>query len=211
MSRTCQQKKEISSPKSTATAFVEAKARHYLQPLEDKLLEQIDKRLVATFSSLFKSILLFRNTKMGLLLSELGGYLAGHAHAPAATKRISNLLRCQKWSAKLIDDFFFEKANQRIDQLRLAGKRPLLVWDDSCIEKPESWFLEGLCSVESSKGKRLTKVKTGFYRPPASRICVPGFHWTGLLLSALGEVPSVCQMSWWTSRGKHKELATNID
>jgi len=85
-----------------------------------------------------------------------------------------------------------------------------LLWDDSRIEKPESWFLEGLCSVESSKGKRLTKIKKGYYKPPTARICVPGFHWTGVLLSALGEVPSLCQMSWWTSRGKHKEVGTNI-
>lgn len=31
-----------------------------------------------------------------------------------------------------------------------------------------------------------------------------------MLLSALGEVPSVCQMSWWTTRGKYQEVGTNI-
>jgi hypothetical protein len=210
MSKTCQQKKNICIPKSTATAFLEAKIHHYLRPLEGKLLEQIDKRLVATFLTLFRSILLFRNTKMGLLLSELGGYIAGHAHAPAGTKRISNLLRCKKWSASLVDEFLFAKANQRINQLWVAGKRPLLLWDDSRLEKPESWFVDGLCSVESSKAKRLTKIKKGFFKPPSARICVPGFQWTGVLLSALGEVPSVVQMSWWTTRGKYKEVGTNI-
>jgi len=210
MSKTCQQKKNICSPKSTSTAFLEAKAQHYLRPLEAKLLGQIDKRLVATFSTLFRSILLFRNTKMGLLLSELGGYIAGHAHAPAGTKRLSNLLRSNKWSASLVDAFFFALAKQRINQLRTLGKRPLLLWDDSRLEKPESWFVEGLCSVESSKGKRLTKIKKGFFKPPSARICVPGFQWTGVLLSALGEVPSVVQMSWWTTRGKYKEVGTNI-
>lgn len=30
------------------------------------------------------------------------------------------------------------------------------------------------------------------------------------MLSALGEVPSVFNMTWWTTRGKHKEYGTNI-
>ena len=210
MSTTCQQKKRIPALKSTAAAFLEAKAQHFLQPLHQQLLSQIDKRLVATFSTLFTSILLLRNSRMGLLLSELGSYITGYAHAPAGTKRISNLLRCKKWDAGLIDDFFFKRTQQRITHLLGADKRPLLLWDDSRLEKPESWFVEGLCSVESSKGKRLTKIKKGFFKPPSARICVPGFHWTGVLLSALGEVPSVCQMSWWTSRGKYKEVGTNI-
>lgn len=210
MSKTCHQNTTIHALKSTSVAFLAAKVQQYLRPLEDKLLAQIDKRLVATFSTLFKSILLFRNTKMGLVLSELGGYVAGHGHAPAGTKRISNLLRCQKWSAALVDEFFFAKAIQRINQLQAVGKRPLLLWDDSRLEKPESWFVEGLCSVESSKGKRLTKIKKGFFKPPSARICVPGFQWTGVLLSALGEVPSVVQMSWWTTRGKYKDVGTNI-
>lgn len=46
-------KKNSYVPKSTATAFLEAKAQQYLHPLEDKLLEQLDKRLLATFSMLF--------------------------------------------------------------------------------------------------------------------------------------------------------------
>ena len=54
------------------------------------------------------------------------------------------------------------------------------------------------------------KIKKGFYKPPTNRLCVPGFHWTGLMLSALGEIPSLCQMSWWTSRGKYKEYGSNI-
>ncbi|AQG78937.1 transposase [Spirosoma montaniterrae] len=210
MATPCTQNNNTTRVKSTANDFLQARIQHYLQPIQDQLLQQIDKRLVATFATLFSSILLFRNTKMGLLLSELGGYIAGHAHAPAGTKRLSNLLRCAYWDAAVIEEFFWAKTQRRIAQLATMGKRPLLVWDDSRIEKPESWFVEGLCSVESSKGKRLTKIKKGFYKPPSARICVPGFHWTGVLLAALGETPSVCQMSWWTTRGKHKEVGTNI-
>ena len=147
---------------------------------------------------------------MSLLISELGSFVAGYAHAPAGTKRISNLLRSKKWTSASIDEFFFHKTTTRIDHLTQAGKRALLLWDESRLEKPESWFLQGLCPVESSKAKRLTRIKKGYYKRPAGRICVPGFHWTGVLLSALGEIPSVCQMRWWTTRGKHKEVGTNI-
>lgn len=204
------QNNDKSPIKQNGASFLLHQSDRYLQGLESRLSDQIDKRLVRTFFDLFMVILAFRNRAMGLLLSELGGFICGFAHAPAGTKRISNLLRSKKWASSLIDDFLFEKAKRRMLALEQKGKRCLLLWDDSRVEKPESWFSEGLCSVHSSKAQRLTKTKPGFYRPPSSRICVPGFHWTGILLSSLGEVPSVCQMSWWTSRGKFKELGTNI-
>lgn len=193
-----------------ADNFLLKKSSKYLEGLLIKLDEQIDSRLVRTFYNVFISILILRNKSSGLLLSELGGYICGFRKAPAGTKRISNLLRSKKWEHKLIKDYLFEKTKERIASLQKEGKRPLLLWDDSRLEKPESWWSEGLCSVWSSKGKRLTKIKRGFYRPPSSRICVPGYKWTATMLSCLGGVPSVCQMTWWTTRGKHKELATNI-
>lgn len=195
---------------ANGSIFLIAQRDSYLKDLSTRLLAQIDKRLVHTFMDLFMVILVFRNRAMGLLLSELGGYICGFDHAPAGTKRLSNLLRCKFWDSSLIDDFLFDQARHRIAGLQQAGKRALLLWDDSCIEKPESWFSEGLCSVYSSKGKRLTRKKPGFYRPPSSRICVPGFNWTSVLVSHLGGVPSVCQMSWWTNRGKFKEQGSNI-
>lgn len=194
----------------SAGEFLMSQSSVYLQVLQDRLNTLIDERLGRTFFDLFMVMLTFRNRAMGLLLSELGGYVCGFEHAPAGTKRISNLLRCKGWSSALVDDFLFERAKDRLSCLQERGKRALLLWDDSRIEKPESWFAEGLCSVHSSKGGRLTKIKRGFYRPPVSRICVPGFQWTSVLLSTLGGVPSVCQMSWWTTRGKFKELGTNI-
>lgn len=92
MCTTQQQKNKIASQKATASDFLSEKAQHYLQPLQDQLLEQIDKRLVATFYALFTSVLQFRNSKMSLLLSELGSFVGGYAHAPAGTKRISNCI-----------------------------------------------------------------------------------------------------------------------
>jgi hypothetical protein len=147
---------------------------------------------------------------MGLLLSELGAYICGPAHAPAGTKRISNLLRSKKWSHHLVDQHLFDQSKQRVRSMQRQGKRPLLLWDDSRIEKPESWFVEGLCSVYSTASQRMMKVKRGFYRPPVGRVCVPGFKWTAVMLSCLGGVPGVCQMSWWTTRGKFKEYGSNI-
>ena len=193
-----------------AANFLLNQASSYLSGLEQKLDNQIDKRLVRTFYDLFIAILIFRHTKMGLLLSELGAYICGPAHAPAGTKRISNLLRSKKWTHQAIDDHLFSRAKQRIQQLRIQGQRPLLLWDDSRIEKPESWFVQGLCSVFSTAAQRMMKIKRGFYYPPTKRVCVPGFKWTAVMLSHIGGVPSVCQMSWWTTRGKFKEHGSNI-
>lgn len=186
------------------------KLDEYSRDLLKQLDQLIDIRLVRTFYNLLAIILTFRERRMGLLLTELGGFLCGHAHAPAGTKRISNLLRSKKWSADFIDTYLFTRSTQRIESLLDQGKRPLLLWDDSRVEKHESWLMEGLCSVWSSKAKRLTQMRPGYYRPPKERICVPGFKWTGVFLSALDSSPSVCQMSWWTTRGKHKEDPDNI-
>lgn len=95
-----------------------------------------------------------------------------------------------------------DHAGQRLAALRAKGERVLLLWDDSVIEKPESWFSEGLCSVASSKAKRLTRVKPGYYTPPKSRICVPGFDWTSVVMTTLQSAPSLVTMRWWSTRGK---------
>ena len=175
----------------------------YLQPLLQTLDHQIDKRLVRTFFDVFVSILRFRNRAFGLVLSELGAYVLNPEHAPAGTKRVSNLLRSKKWTCSQIESFQLSKAKQRVESLSNQGKEVLFLWDDSVVEKAESWYSEGLCSVPSSKGKRLTKVKTGFYSPPKARICVPGFDWSAVVITTLGSLPSVCMMRWWTTRGKH--------
>lgn len=196
--------------KQKAGSFLLHQVNRYTSQIRVDLDAAIDKRLVGTFFNLFVIILMFRERRMGLLLSELGGYLCGHAKAPAGTKRISNLLRSKKWSACLIDDHFFERSVERITRIIAKGKRPLMLWDDSRVEKHESWVCEGLCSVWSSKAKRLTRIRPGYFSPPKQRICVPGFQWTGVFLSCLGQPPSVCQMSWWTTRGKYKEDPDNI-
>lgn len=204
------QDKDKSANYPSATTFLLKQAEQYLQPLTQGLDEQVDKRLVRTFYDLFMAILTFRNRVLGLLLSELGAFITGIKHAPAGTKRLSNLLRSKNWTHCRVEDFVLNRAAVHSTELVHRGLEPLLVWDDSVLEKPESWFTEGLCSVSSSKGKRLTKVKRGFYRPPTSRICVPGYHWSAVMLSAWRQVPSLCLMRWWTSRGKHQDNADNV-
>lgn len=204
------QNKVSSVLEQKAGHFLLRQCESYLSPLTQILDVQIDRRLVSTFYNLFVTILMFRNRAMGLLLSELGGYICGFDHAPAGTKRISNLLRSKKWISAVIDEFLFNRTKERVEELTKQGKRALLLWDDSRVEKHESWVCEGLCSVWSSKAKRLTRIRPGFFSPPKQRICVPGFQWTGVFLSHLGGVPSVCQMSWWTTRGIFKEDPDNI-
>lgn len=210
MFKTSEQSKSNFGTQSSAGAFLVKRIEQYTSPIRQELDAQIDKRLVNTFWDLFGIILMFRNRAMGLLLTELGGFLAGFKHAPAGTKRISNLLRSKKWSSETIDNQLFEKSKERLKQICGQGKRPLILWDDSRVEKPESCAAEGLCSVFSSKGQRLTRMRPGFFTPPSGRICVAGFQWTGVFLSHLGGVPNVCQMTWWTTRGKYKEDPDNI-
>lgn len=204
------QNKEKSPIRQKAASFLLSQVDVFTSSFRTELDAQIDKRLVNTFFDLFVVILMFRNRPMGLLLSELGGYICGFSHAPAGTKRISNLLRSKKWKASLIDAFLFKRTVERVEKLNEQGKRALILWDDSRVEKHESWLSEGLCSVLSSKAKRLTRIRRGFFDPPKKRICVPGFQWTGVFLSHIGGVPSVCQMTWWTTRGKYKEDPDNI-
>lgn len=204
------QDRKTSPIRQKSGEFILVQSDKYLSRIQKELFQQIDTRLARTFFDLFIAILSFRNRSMGLLLTELGGYVSGFKSAPAGTKKISNLLRCKGWTHQLIDNFFFNRGKERIEGLTKEGKRPLLLWDDSRIEKPESWFLQGLCSVYSSKASRLTKIKPGYYTPPGTRIHVPGYKWTGIILSNLGGVPSVFHMAWWTTRGVHKEWGSNI-
>lgn len=178
----------------------------FLTPLLVALDVRIDKRLVRTLVLLVGTIITLRHPGNGLVLSELGGYLLGPEQAPAGTKRISNLLRSAKWHYGLIDRFFWQEGDRRVGALHNSGETAIVVWDESVLEKPESSQLEGLCPVRSSKAKRLTHVKPGFYTPPTRPIFVPGMNWVGLLVLGITGAPVVAAMRWWTTRG---ELASD--
>ncbi|MDQ5853047.1 MAG: transposase [Chloroflexota bacterium] len=172
-----------------------------LAPLLTTLDAHLDKRLVRTFLATIVVLLQWRYGAHGLLLSELGAYLIDPAHAPAGTKRLSNLLRSRKWSPLLIEHFLWQQANQRVQALEQADEEVLVVWDESVLEKPESTALEGLGPVRSSKAARLLRIKPGYYHPPCRKVVVPGINWLGLLVTGRSGPPTLAAMRWWPTRG----------
>ena len=206
----------------TSTDLSQASAQHsqqlasdlslLLAPLLKTLDEHLDVRLVRTFLSCIALFIQFRNRAQGLLLSELGAYLTTPEHAPAGTKRISNLLRSTKWGSEVIDGFLWERAQARLDELEGAGKQAVCIWDGSVLEKAESEKLEGLCAVRSSKARRLRKLKAGLFNqlsgPP---MVVRAMEWTGILLAGLAQVPTVVRMKWWSRRGLHASTQREVE
>jgi hypothetical protein len=175
---------------------------HFCRPLLQTLDGQLDRRLVQTFLALLAALLLHRHREHGLLLSELGGVLLSPAHAPAGTKRISRLLQCVKWKGQLIEDFLWQQATTRLQQIVAAGERALCVWDESELEKPESLHLEGLCPVRSTKVLRRQRIKPGYFNPPAERpTFVPGFHWLAVQVMGFKGSPTLAHLEFWSTRG----------
>lgn len=187
------------------SAWIEGELFAYLQPLLKRLDQQIDRRLVETFFGLTIAILKHRHRNNGLLLSELGGYLLGPERCRAGTKRISNLICSEKWGPEEIGGFQWEEGTQRVEQLQAQGEYPLVIWDESVIEKPESIQAEGLCPVRSTKAVRLKRIKPGYFNPPGGRpIFVPGFHWLQILVIGRKGPPTLAHMRWWSTRGERK-------
>jgi hypothetical protein len=119
----------------------------FVQPLLVELDALLDLRLGQTFLATLHVLLEFRHRNNGLLLSELGAYLVSPDHAPAGTKRLSNLLHSFKWTSPLLEGFLWQQADRRLTALEQAGEDARLLWDESVLEKPESSVLEGLCAV----------------------------------------------------------------
>lgn len=176
-----------------------------LWPILVQLHEKLDRRLVNTFLGLVMAIIMHRHRNNGLLLSELGGYLLGAEDSRAGTKRISNLVHSEKWNAGIIENYCWQAGTQRVEELWEQGERPLVIWDESVLEKPESLHAEGLCAVRSSKARRLKRIKPGFFNPPGGRpVFVPGFHWLKILVVGRKGSPTLAHMRWWTTRGEQK-------
>ena len=175
----------------------------YVQPLLRGLAGKMDRRLVQTFLDLLLVIVIHRHRNQGLLLSELGGYLLGGEHAPAGTKRISNLLHSTKWEAKEVEDYLWQQADQAIDQRLNPREDVYVIWDESVIEKPESLKAERLCAVRSSKAKRLQRIKPGYFNPPGGRpVFVPGLNWLQVVVTGLKGAPALAHIRFWTTRGE---------
>jgi Transposase DDE domain len=193
-------------------------ARHLAQrlilhmlPFLKLLDDQVDHRLVLTAVLSVASIIMLRNRSHTLLLSELGGYILDPLHAPAGTKRLSNLLHCAKWQASLLEHYLWTNASRRLTDLKKTDDDALLVWDESVIEKPESIAIEGLSSVRSSKAARLTRIKPGFYQKPKGKVFVPGMQWLSVLLLGMSGAPTLAAMKWWTTRGAEATTAREVE
>jgi hypothetical protein len=175
----------------------------FLEPLVRELDVTVDKRPLRTLVQTVEALLVFRERAHGLLLSELGDAMDGLGGG-GGTKRLSTLIHHQGWKARQIDEYLLQRADEQVEQWEVAGEDGLLIWDGTVLEKPESLKAEGLCAVRSSKAKRLTHVKKGYYHPPSAPIFVPGLHGIGLLLAGRADRQGPAQLvtlRWWTSRG----------
>ena len=177
----------------------------FVRPLLYRLNAMMDRRLVQTFLDLLQVIVMHRHRNQGLLLSELGGILLGAGHAPAGTKRISNLLHSAGWSSKVVEDYLWQQADQAIDRRLHPQDDVYVIWDESVIEKPESLKAERLCAVRSSKARRLKRIKPGYYNPPSGRpVFVPGLNWLQIVITGLRGAPVLAHLHFWTTRGEAK-------
>lgn len=183
----------------------------FLSPFLLVLDTLLDKRLVRTLVQCCVAIIRFRNSKQGLLLSELGSYMDGYhglsKAATAGTKRVGNLIRSLKWSVLQIDQFLLNEADKEVERLKGLGKRILCIMDGSVIEKPESTTLEAIGPVLSSKAKRTNRSRKGllFNLPSFRPIRVMGMQWTGTIITGLEGIPRLAVMRWWTTKGDYAE------
>jgi hypothetical protein len=197
--------KRKAEEKQAKSKELEERVVKLLRPVLGVMNERMDRRLVKTFLGLVIAIVMHRHRNYGLLLSELGGYLLGAEQGCAGTKRISNLVHSQRWEAGVIEEFLWQQGTQRVKELGKEGKRPLVIWDESVLEKPESLQAEGLCAVRSTKAVRLKRIKPGYFNPPGGRpVFVPGFHWLQVLVAGRTGSPTLAHMRWWTTRGEQK-------
>jgi hypothetical protein len=193
-------------------SMLSAQLRDFLAPVLLRLDQELDRRLVKTFAATIEVFLQQRYRASGLLLSELGAFLASPEHAPAGTKRLSNLLRSARWSADLLRAYLWRRAEAQMRDLVCRAHEVLVLWDSSVWEKPESIALEGLGSVRSSKAARLKRIRKGYYSPPAGPpVFVPGMHWISLLLMGRSGPATLAAMRWWTTRGAHAEEQRQVE
>lgn len=189
-----------------------ARLKKFLQPVQERLAQKLDLRLLQTALDLVQTILTHRHRSMGLLLTELGGYLLGPDRAPAGVKRISNLIHCPDWSADDILAILWQQATERIHALEQAGDEPLAVWDGSVWEKPESQANPEWCLVRSAKARRLARRRKGLTLPhKGPPILTPGLHWEGLAIVGLNHAPCLAHLEWWTTRGEHATSQRSVE
>lgn len=189
--------------KRQASRGLEDRCWEFLKPFLQELHKRVDRRLVKTLLDVVLVILMQRNGRQGLLLSELGDHLMGGERGPAGVKRIASLLHSMKWESSLILNYFWKRADEKVQELVGQKAEAYVLWDESVLEKAESLKAEGLCAVRSTKAARLKRIKPGYFNPPTGRpIFVPGFNWLQVLVTGLRGAPVLAHLCWWTTRGE---------
>lgn len=187
---------------SGVSRLLEGLCYRFCRDLLQTLDQRLDRRLVETFFALVLAMLIHRQGLHGLLLSEMGGWLGGASAAVAGTKRLKHLLYSRKWRSALVADFLWHNADRALAAWQQGGETPLVIWDESVLEKSESLKLEGLSPVRSAKAARLARIKPGFFNPPLERpIFVPGFHWLAILVMGAQGAPQLAHLAFWRTRG----------
>jgi hypothetical protein len=172
----------------------------FVKPLLVHLHQSLDLRLIHTFLATLHVLLQWRHRNNGLLLSELGAYLASPAHAPAGTKRVSNLLHSPNWQSSQIETYLWQRAQTRLAELEQAGEEALVLWDESVLEKPESIQLEGLCAGRSSKARR---------DPPHQTWLLPSTGRSSHLCTRHAVARTSCAWQKWSSHFGSDEVVDN--
>lgn len=184
----------------------------FLKPLLKELNQQVDRRLVGNFFGVVMAIIRHRHRNQGLVLSELGGYLMPAHQAPAGTKRLSRLLHSPRWHWRLIERYFWKRADARLAEIEAQSEPALVVWDESVLEKSESLHLDGLSPVRSTKAARLKRIKPGYFNPPGGRpVFVPGWHWLSVILLGMSGQPTLATMRWWSTRGERATRKREVE
>src|SRR6266516_1766220 len=104
----------------------------HLNPLLVWLDTMLDKRLVKTLLLSIVAIIQFRNPTQGLLLSELGAYITNPSQAPAGTKRVSNLLRSEKWSASHLEEYIASIGERKEKKKKRSYSGSQVFMEKSC-------------------------------------------------------------------------------
>ena len=167
----------------------------YLAPYSERLDAYLDRRVVGNLRATVAGIV---QTRSELTTSELGSAICGPEHAEAGTQRLQRALPHQGWESEVIGEVLWEQAETKRKEMEQRGETPLCIWDSSVLEKPESVALDGLCSVRSSRVRRLARCRPGVFNRPGIPVSVRGFEWESLLLVGKSGVPQVVAMKWWS-------------
>lgn len=167
----------------------------YLTPYSERLDAYVDRRVVGNVKATVAGII---QTRTELTTSELGSTICGPEHTEAGKARLQRALHHEGWQAHILEEVLWEQAESHVNELEAREETPLVIWDSSVLEKPESTTLEGLGRVRSSRAKRLARSRKGlFNRSSGIPVSVRGFEWESLLVVGKDGRPQVAAMRWW--------------